>query len=109
LGSVDGPLGGELGWGEVTVGRVGSVDVDSIRQSSMSTRASGRLSKWRPLRNSSRKRPLKLSIQAFRHGEPGSMKIGAVPWKWHRRNDGVSWAMNSGPLSKRTRPDSVNV
>jgi hypothetical protein len=29
-------------------------------------------------------RPLKLSIQAFCQGEPGSMKIAAVPLNLHR-------------------------
>jgi hypothetical protein len=43
-----------------------------------------RLSNWVPFRNSSRIRPLKLSIQAFCHGDPGSMKTVPVPLNRHQ-------------------------
>jgi hypothetical protein len=48
--------------------------LSSMRQSSMSTWASRRLSNCQPSRNSARSRPLNDSIQAFCQGEPGSMK-----------------------------------
>src|SRR3954466_1416658 len=47
-----------------------------MRQSSMRTWASRRLSNCQPLSSSSRSRPLNDSIQAFCHGEPGSMNHG---------------------------------
>ena len=67
-----------------------------MRQSSMRTWASSRLSKCQPLRSSSRSRPLKLSIQAFCHGEPGSMKTVSTPLKRHQSATAASdelWAV----------------
>jgi hypothetical protein len=49
------------------------------------------------LSNSSRRRLLNDSIQAFCHGEPGSMKID--PTALNRHQSATAWAMNSGPLS----------
>jgi hypothetical protein len=37
-----------------------------------------------PFKNSSRRRPLKLSIHAFCQGEPGSMKTLPVPLNRHQ-------------------------
>ncbi len=71
-----------------------------MRQSSRRILASSRVSKSWPLRNSSRSRPLKDSIHAYHPGEPGSMNTLLVPLKRHQ--SATAWAMNSGPLSKRT-------
>jgi hypothetical protein len=70
----------------------------SIRQSSMSTWTSRRLSKTQPLSSSSRRRLLNDSIQAFCHGEPGSMKIEPTPLNRHQSASAL--ATNSGPLSE---------
>ena len=45
----------------------------SIRQSCSSTWASKTEPNWQLFRNSSRRRPLKLSTQGFCQGQPGSM------------------------------------
>ena len=45
-------------------------------------------SKCFPLKNSSRRRPLKLSIRAFCHEDPGSMKTVSVPSKRHQSATG---------------------
>jgi len=58
-----GPLGGELGWGEVAVGGVGPLPVVVDAPVLDDTRASRGLSNCQPLRSSSRNLPLKNSIQ----------------------------------------------
>ena len=57
----------------------------------MITRASSRLSKRHELRSSSRSRPLNDSIQAFCHGEPGSMKMLLA--SLNRHQSAMAWAM----------------
>src|SRR5215203_1353874 len=66
----------------------------------MRTWASSRLSNCQLFSSSSRRRPLNDSIQAFCHGEPGSMN--AVPTPLKRHQSATALAMNSGPLSNRT-------
>ena len=79
------PASGELGWGEVAVANVwGRLVLSSRRQSSVISRASSRESKRHELRSSSRSRPSKLSIQAFCHGDPGSMNVVPVPLNRHQ-------------------------
>ncbi len=70
-----------------------------MRQSAVRTWASSRESNCQPLRNSSRRRPLNDSIQAFCQGEPGSMKMVSVPTCRHQSP--TAWATNSGPLSSQ--------
>jgi hypothetical protein len=55
----------------------------------MITRASRSESKRHELSSSSRSRPLNDSIQAFCHGEPGSMKSEPAPLNRHQPPDGV--------------------
>ena len=81
------------------MGGVGPVVVVVAAHPSMITRASSSESKRHELSSSSRSRPLNDSIQAFCHGEPGSMKSEAAPVNRHESL--TAWATNSGPLSKR--------
>ena len=71
-------------WGEFALGGVGSVVVVVDAPVFDEDLGFGEVSKWRLLRNSSRKRPLNDSIQAFSQGEPGSMKIDLVSLNRHQ-------------------------
>ena len=95
-----GPGLGELGGGEVAVGAVGSVLVVVDAPVLDEHLGLEEVVERQPLRNSSRSRPLKDSIQAFCQGEPGSMK--QEPTRLKRHQSATACAMNSGPLSNRT-------
>jgi hypothetical protein len=82
------------------VGGVGSVGVVVAAPVFEMTRASSSESKRHELSSSSRSLPLNGSIQAFSHGEPGSMK--SEPALLNRHQSCTACATNSGPLSKRT-------
>jgi len=69
----------------------------SIRHSSMISRASSMPVNKCRFRHPSRKRPLKLSIYAFRVGLPGSMKRRCTPWSSAHRPS--ARPRSSGPLS----------
>lgn len=100
-----GPGLGELAGGEVAVGAVGSVGVVVDAPVLDEDLGFEQGVKGPAVRNSSRSRPLKDSIQAFCQGESGSMKTLST-WL-NRHQSATAAAMNSSPLSKRTKPGAL--